>query len=88
MMDTNWVEHIDWTKEQTYEDLADLFGALSKAFLGADVTSGAGDFTDGSTKQYVLARMIEMSHLMRKHDKWVRVREEKNYSPHEGHRKN
>lgn len=86
-MDTSWVQHIDWTKGETYEDLAELFGALSQAFLGANVTSGTGDLINGSTKQYVLARMVEMSHLMKKHDQWVHVREEKNYSPHEGHRK-
>lgn len=86
-MDTSWVNHIDWTKEKTYEDLAKLFGALSQAFLGANVTSGTGDFVDGSTKQYVLARMIELSALMNKHEEWVHVRGEKNYSPHEGHRK-
>ncbi len=86
-MDTSWVNHIDWTKDETYDDLGLLFGALAQAFLGANVTSRTGDFVDGSTKQYVLARMIEMSNLMRNHDKWVRVREETNYSPHEGHRK-
>lgn len=86
-MNTDWVNHIDWEKDETYDDLGVLFGALAQAFLGANVTSGTGNFVDGSTKQYVLARMIEMSNLMRNHEKWVHVREEPNYSPHEGHRK-
>lgn len=86
-MDTNWINHIDWKKDETYDDLGLLFGALAQAFLGANVTSGTGDFVDGSTKQYVLARMIEMSNLMRKHKQWVHVRGETNYSPHEGHHK-
>lgn len=86
-MDTSWVKHIDWNKKETYEDLGQLFGALSQAFMGADVTSGTGNLVDGRTKQYALARMVELAVLMNKHEEWVRVREEKNYTPHAGHRK-
>lgn len=86
-MDTSWVNHIDWTKEKTYEDLADLFGAFSKAFADSDVTSGTGTLVDGSTKQYVLARMAELATLMSKHKSWVYPRDEKNYTHHDGHRK-
>jgi hypothetical protein len=85
--DTSWVKHIDWTKEKTYEDLGQLFGALSQAFLGAVVTSGSGDLVDGRTKQYVLARMVELAALMNKHEEWVRFRGENSSSPHAGHRK-
>jgi len=86
-MDTNWVKHIDWTKEETYEDLGQLFDALSQAFFRSNVTSGTADFVDGSTKQYVLGRMNEVANLMRMHAKWVQVREETTYSHHEGHKK-
>ena len=85
--DTSWVKHIDWTKGETYEDLASLFGALSQAFSDSDVTSGTGNLVDGRTKQYVLARMVELTVLMHKHEEWVHVRPEKNYTHHEGHKK-
>jgi len=86
-MDTSWVKYIDWTKEKTYEDLASLFSAFSQAFDGSDVTSGTGDLVDGRTKQYVLARMVELAIILNKHKEWVHVRPEKDYKPHEGHRK-
>lgn len=86
-MDTNWVNHIDWEKDETYDDLGLLFGALAQAFLGADVTSRTDDIVDGSIKQYVLARMVEMSYMMKNHDKWIHVRPIQNYTPHEGHHK-
>lgn len=87
VMDTSWIKHIDWTKEKTYEDLAELFGAFSQAFDGADVTSRTGDFVDGSTKQHVLSRINEVAALMNNHKDWLYVRPEKNYTHYEGHKK-
>ena len=87
MYDTSWVDQIDWSKEQTYEDLGALLSALSQSFLGADVSSRTGDFVDGHVKRYAVAKMVELAVIMRKHKEWVHVRPPKNYTAHEGHRK-
>lgn len=87
MIDPTMVKYIDWSNPDAYKDLAVLFRALGEAFHGADVTSGTNGFVDGYVKRAMVERIGEFALLLENPESWLIVRESRNYTHHEGHKK-
>lgn len=83
----DWVNHIDWSKNASYKDLAVLFRAIGEAFNSADVTSGTNGLVDGYVKRGILERLSEFATVFDNPEHWLIVREPRNYTHHEGHKK-
>lgn len=86
-MDTEHLQYIDWTKDATYKDLSKLFVALAEGFRNADVTSGSNGFVDGYVKRGILERLEQFAMVMDNPQDWLIVRESRNYTHNEGHKK-
>lgn len=84
---TDWVNHIDWTNEQTYRDLSKMLSALAQSFAAADISSGTNGVVDGHAHAGLLARLVGTAIAAKAHPKFLHVRPERNYTHHEGHKK-
>lgn len=80
----DWVNHIDWSKNASYKDLAVLFRAIGEAFNGADVTSGTNGLVDGYVKRGILERLEQFAQVFYCSEDWLIVREPRSYSPGQG----
>jgi len=87
---TDWVNHIDWTNEQAYQDLAKMFSALAESLNGADVSTRSNRVVDGYIKRGLVEKFRNIAESLGSEDgilKYLYVRPPRNYSHHEGHRK-
>lgn len=87
-MNTDWMDHIDWTNELTYQELSAYLSALADSFESANVSSGTGNTVDGYVKRGIVERLREFALVFKHPSEWLIVRPERNYSPHQGHKKN
>ena len=86
-MDTTHIKHIDWTNNANYKDLSQLFVAIADGFRNADVTSGTNGVADGYVKRGIVERLEEFARIFYISEQWLIVREPRNYTHHEGHKK-
>jgi hypothetical protein len=58
--------------------------AYAEGFRDADVTSGTNDLTDGYVKRGILESMEHLARAFDNSERWLIVRDKRNYTPGQG----
>lgn len=87
MFDTSWVNRIDWSKRETYDDLYHLFYEMATALEEADVTSKTNSTVDGFVKAALVEKMRGVANTTFYAQYSIIPRPPRNLTQNEGHRK-